>query len=273
MDIAQIAVAVELIEPTLLNTPVASPELPFRAETATPLSTPPTSANVSSELLSPAQPSQAALLAANLPIPQLTPALLDTIADAIVANGYVILPNALPADLTEALRLRVEQAPADDFRLAAIGRGAEQQLNQQIRSDRIRWLTKDSEPDAHYLALMDSLRQGLNQRLFMGLFDYESHYAWYRPEAFYQKHLDALRGSQNRILTTVFFLNHDWQAEQGGALKLYDEDDSLLHTVLPEFGTLVIFLSERFPHEVCPTTRGRGSIAGWFRVSNSHYGF
>ncbi|MCH1923540.1 2OG-Fe(II) oxygenase [Shewanella sp. C32] len=200
-------------------------------------------------------------------------ALLDTIADALVSDGYLILRDVLPQQLTEALRLRVEEAPVEDFRFAAIGRGGEQQLNHDIRSDRIRWLEPSSEPDSGYTMFMESLREGLNQRLFMGLFDYESHYAWYRPGAFYQKHLDALRGSQNRILTTVFFLNHEWQAEQGGELKLYDEDDQLLHTILPEFGTLVIFLSERFPHEVCPTQRGRGSIAGWFRVSNSHYGF
>ncbi len=200
-------------------------------------------------------------------------ALLDTIADALVSDGYLILRDVLPQQLTEALRVRVEEAPVEDFRFAAIGRGGEQQLNHDIRSDRIRWLEPSSEPDSGYTMFMESLREGLNQRLFMGLFDYESHYAWYRPGAFYQKHLDALRGSQNRILTTVFFLNHEWQAEQGGELKLYDEDDQLLHTILPEFGTLVIFLSERFPHEVCPTQRGRGSIAGWFRVSNSHYGF
>lgn len=200
-------------------------------------------------------------------------ALLDTIADALVSDGYLILRDVLPQQLTEALRVRVEEAPVEDFRFAAIGRGGEQQLNHDIRSDRIRWLESSSEPDSGYTMFMESLREGLNQRLFMGLFDYESHYAWYRPGAFYQKHLDALRGSQNRILTTVFFLNHEWQAEQGGELKLYDEDDQLLHTILPEFGTLVIFLSERFPHEVCPTQRGRGSIAGWFRVSNSHYGF
>ncbi|QSX35481.1 2OG-Fe(II) oxygenase [Shewanella avicenniae] len=199
--------------------------------------------------------------------------MLDAIADQLVENGYLILRDVLPAALTEALRVRVEEAPVEEFRFAAIGRGTEQQLNKEIRSDRIRWLAADCEPDASYQRYMESLREGLNQRLFMGLFDYESHYAWYRPGAFYQKHLDALRGSQNRILTTVFFLNHDWQAAQGGELIIYDEADNPIETVLPEFGTLVIFLSERFPHEVRPTQRGRGSIAGWFRVSNSHYGF
>jgi SM-20-related protein len=30
---------------------------------------------------------------------------------------------------------------------------------------------------------------------------------------------------------------------------------------------VVIFLSERIPHEVLPATRDRYSIAGWFRVN------
>jgi SM-20-related protein len=39
--------------------------------------------------------------------------------------------------------------------------------------------------------------------------------------------------------------------------------------VLPSFGTIVVFLSEEFPHEVLPAKRDRYSIAGWFRLNNS----
>jgi SM-20-related protein len=39
--------------------------------------------------------------------------------------------------------------------------------------------------------------------------------------------------------------------------------------VTPLMGTIAIFLSEEFPHEVLPATRDRFSIAGWFRVNNS----
>jgi SM-20-related protein len=34
-------------------------------------------------------------------------------------------------------------------------------------------------------------------------------------------------------------------------------------------GTLVVFLSDRFPHEVRQASRLRYSIAGWFRVNAS----
>jgi len=39
--------------------------------------------------------------------------------------------------------------------------------------------------------------------------------------------------------------------------------------VVPLFGTIVVFLSEEFPHEVLPARRDRFSVAGWFRVNAS----
>ena len=40
-------------------------------------------------------------------------------------------------------------------------------------------------------------------------------------------------------------------------------------TVTPNFGTIVVFLSEEFPHEVLPALRDRYAIAGWFRLNTS----
>ncbi|MGI3015944.1 2OG-Fe(II) oxygenase [Shewanella algae] len=196
--------------------------------------------------------------------------LLDRIADALTDKGYIVLEDVLPETLSSALLDKVNHSPVESFRWAEIGRGNERVREQEIRSDRIRWLNEAQQPDADYLEYMACLRHGLNRRLFMGLFDYESHYAFYRPGTFYRKHLDALRGSRNRILTTVFFLNPDWQLGDGGELMLYEEDDALLEQIPPRMGTLVIFLSERFPHEVLPTHKDRASIAGWFRVAGSY---
>jgi SM-20-related protein len=116
---------------------------------------------------------------------------------------------------------------------------------------------------------MDEFRLAINQRLFLGLFDYESHYAIYPKGAFYKKHLDAFKGKSNRVLSTVFYLNKDWQAHNGGELLIYKpESEEVLETVQPNLGRLVIFLSEQFPHEVLPAQQQRYSIAGWFRVNN-----
>jgi SM-20-related protein len=138
-----------------------------------------------------------------------------------------------------------------------------------VRTDAIRWLGPDDPAEAAYLAWMERLRLGLNRRLFIGLFEYEAHFAVYDTGAYYRKHLDAFQGESNRVLTTVFYLNPQWRHEDGGELLVYGLDDGLLESVMPAFGTLAIFLSTRHPHEVAETRRKRYSIAGWFRINNS----
>jgi SM-20-related protein len=130
----------------------------------------------------------------------------------------------------------------------------------------MRWLHPDDPAEAAYLAWMEQLRQGLNRRLFLGLFDYEAHFAVYSAGAFYRKHLDAFQGETNRVLSTVFYLNPHCLPDDGGELLIHAPvGDALLETVTPEFGTMAIFLSAIFPHEVAVTRRKRCSIAGWFR--------
>src|SRR5690606_33675317 len=102
------------------------------------------------------------------------------------------------------------------------------------------------------------------------LFSFESHFAHYGTGDFYKKHLDAFKGETNRVLSLVYYLNPGWLPEDGGELKLYlSEDEGRTINVTPAFGTLVVFLSEDFPHEVLPAKRDRYSIAGWFRVNTS----
>jgi SM-20-related protein len=68
----------------------------------------------------------------------------------------------------------------------------------------------------------------------------------------------------------VTYLNQDWRASDGGELVLYqDEADKNGLRILPEAGTVVLFLSDEFPHEVLPAKVDRYSIAGWFRVNAS----
>jgi len=206
-------------------------------------------------------------------VSQVSEAMLDVIADALVDKGYILLSDIIPDPISLALLEKTQAGQDIHFKQAAIGRGVEQQINTEIRLDKISWLNNQDVIDRDYLAMMDQLKEGLNRRLFMGLFDFESHYAVYEPGGFYKKHLDALQGSQNRILSTVFFLNPDWQNNDGGELIIYDEADLPLEVINPQMGTLVLFLSERFPHEVRPTKKTRNSIAGWFSVSHTHHGF
>ena len=201
------------------------------------------------------------------------PQQLDLIADDLAERGYGIYDNILPYELMKRLVVESDQlAQHDAFSRAGIGRGKDFTQQETIRTDETHWLDGSGDASAEFLAQMDVLRLGINQRLFLGLFDYEAHFARYVEGAFYKKHLDAFRinatAGVNRKLSTVFYLNQDWNPEWGGELVIYSPDSNEEMTrVHPLAGRLVIFLSEEFPHEVLPAQRERKSIAGWFRVN------
>lgn len=194
--------------------------------------------------------------------------LMNTLAESLSKQGYCILPNLLSLSLSFDLYRRVVRLEEHNaLKQAGIGREFQFQVNNSVRLDETRWLSPDHAIDAAYLAAMSHLRLELNKRLFLGLFDYEAHYAHYGPGAFYKRHLDAFKGQSNRILTTVLYLNPDWRADDGGQLVLYHSvDNTTLARVPPELGTFVLFLSEQFPHEVLPCKQDRYSVSGWFRV-------
>ena len=143
-------------------------------------------------------------------VSQLSEAVLDVIADALVDKGYIFLPELVPAHISQVLLEKVQATEIHELKAASIGRGAEQQLNPDIRRDRIQWLEEQHEPDSLYLDLMMQLKDGLNRRLFMGLFDYESHYAVYQPGAFYKKHVDYQKCSQKTQIKKVAMITKNY---------------------------------------------------------------
>lgn len=196
--------------------------------------------------------------------------LFDRIANEIYQQGYCVIRNALPDALGVALASEVRSLPEDSFSRAGIGRQADHKNIETIRRDEICWIDQSTTAGRDWLLWADGLQQALNRRLFLGLFSFESHYAHYRAGDFYKVHLDAFRGQQNRVLTVVTYLNPDWTDADGGELLIYPEKSNKpLLSVKPEFGTLVVFLSEEFPHEVLPTMTDRYSIAGWYRINTS----
>lgn len=208
-----------------------------------------------------------------LPVPSDPAAddLFDRIARALGREGRIVVDDVLPAGLADALFARMCELGDEGLERAGIGREEDHRLNRFVRGDETRWLEPAESPDRDYLAWIEELRLGLNRRLFLGLFDYEAHYARYAPGSFYSRHLDAFAGAQrSRVLTTVLYLNPTWQPGDGGELLMYDESgEHVLETITPCYGRLAVFLSERFPHEVLPTKVVRHSIAGWFRVNGS----
>lgn len=197
--------------------------------------------------------------------------LLAQAAQALGQRGWWSGPGLLTSRQIDALVDELSQLRASDrFHRAGIGRDLDHQVDADIRRDRIYWLDPKSPVQAGFLNSMERLRLALNQWLFLGLFEFEGHFAHYPPGGFYKRHLDSFRGAANRMVSVVFYLNRSWQAGDGGELVLFSEDASReLDRVEPRAGTLALFLSEEIPHEVRPARIDRLSIAGWFRLNAS----
>lgn len=192
--------------------------------------------------------------------------LLLRIVDDLAACGWsqqnIFLPEALTLELAAECRRRAAEG---ELAPAAVGRGPTQEVREGIRGDHIQWLEPgQAEPCDRYLAVMESLREALNRGLFLGLEDFESHFALYPPGAFYRRHVDRFRDDDRRTVSAVIYLNQDWEPDQGGQLRMFLAQE-VEHDVLPVGGCLVVFLSGELPHEVLPATRDRLSVTGWFR--------
>lgn len=199
---------------------------------------------------------------------QITPdhPLLLRIVDDLAARGWsqqdIFLPESLTGELAAECRKRSAEG---ELAPAAVGRGPAQEVREGIRGDHIQWIEPgQAESCDVYLDLMDSLRQALNRGLFLGLEDFESHFALYPPGGFYLRHVDRFRDDDRRMVSAVLYLNSDWLPEHGGQLRMFLADGSE-YDVRPTGGSLVVFLSGDIPHEVLPTTQDRLSLTGWFR--------
>jgi SM-20-related protein len=196
---------------------------------------------------------------------------LEAAAAALHDKGWWMGDNVLEPALVQALidnlsELRQREA----LHLAGIGRETDFQVRPDIRGDRIHWLSRSDPVQARFLDQMETLRLALNRYLFLGLFEFEAHYAHYPQGAGYKRHFDSFRGAANRVISLVAYLNNNWQPGDGGELAVFDEaEQRAVATIAPRAGRLVLFLSEDIPHEVLPSKRDRFSIAGWFRVNAS----
>lgn len=186
---------------------------------------------------------------------------------ALHAQGYVVIADVFPPEWITAWFVYLKALEPARFRRAGVGRGDEHQLNRFVRGDEICWVSPADVPLQAWFQWVDELRLALNRRLFLGLFDFECHFARYPRGSFYRRHVDAFRGHQrSRVLSAVLYLTPGWQPGDGGELVLYDAADQPVTRVAPGAGRLVLFLSEQFPHEVLPTRRTRYSLTGWYRV-------
>jgi SM-20-related protein len=202
---------------------------------------------------------------------QIDTAVFDEIIDALVEPGWIVRRGLFPDDYLRELVAEVQSLwQAGDFRRAKIGQGDAQTVQTEIRSDFIHWLDPQqlTPLQQRYWDFIQQLRETINRTLYLGLVNFEAHFAVYPAGAFYKKHLDQFKTTQHRMVTCLLYLNEAWQAEDGGQLRIYDPADpagEAYQEVLPTFGTFVCFRSDLIYHEVRPSRRERFSLTGWLR--------
>jgi SM-20-related protein len=195
------------------------------------------------------------------------PSLVESFAD----QGWAVLPDFLKPE--QARHLAADSLLAlqkGQFRQAGVGRGAGLQVRADVRNDQVLWLSNEDESPAirHWLATVEQLRLALNEQLFLGLFEYEGHFAHYPPGGFYKPHLDRHRDSEDRLVTLILYLNDQWTPAAGGQLRLWTTPGKATgpcEIINPQLGTLVCFLAGDYWHEVLPAHQPRLSITGWLR--------
>ena len=206
------------------------------------------------------------------PVASCAPERLDLLLETLAQNGYARLPDFLPQDITAALLAELHTLyQAGKAHAAGIGPGKDYRVLPGVRNDRILWLDPANLPPAQavYWQAMEDLRLRLNRRYYLGLTDFESHFALYPSGGHYERHLDVFRGKSRRRISCVFYLNFPWCSGDGGQLRLYlpgAEGETPLD-ILPQAGSLVVFDSQTMEHEVLPALRPRASLAAWLRTA------
>lgn len=184
---------------------------------------------------------------------------IDKILDELDQHGFSIIddfymPN-YPADLVDECLSHL-----NEFREAAIQNG----VISQIRSDHILWINDHLKIAQHHINTLKQISQQLNQAFYLGIQDVEAHFACYNAGEFYALHRDNPQGKNGRVISTVYYLHEEWQADWGGELHLEDKNH-VWHTLLPLANRIVLFQSDLL-HEVLQAKHQRLSITAWLRT-------
>lgn len=195
--------------------------------------------------------------------------LISSIIEDIAQQGYAVVEQFInPQEITSlAAQAKILHITGEMHKAKT---GISKVENSTLRGDFIHWIdaSNASESETVYLNTMAELQHAINQAFFLGLFELESHFTIYPPGAGYQKHLDQFIGKEERKISCILYLNEGWHHEDGGQLRMYldKKDENRFIDISPQAGTLVVFLSSDFLHEVLPATRERISLTGWFRT-------
>lgn len=190
---------------------------------------------------------------------------LDKAIDHLAEDGYFIWDNFLEEKQVAALKQIAEKDKAEgEFKKAGIGKQVLHQIDKSIRGDFIQWIDKENAFPVvkDYLDKISHLQEYINQTCYLGLKDYETHFAIYPENTFYKKHVDRFQQNAHRILSFVLYLNIGWEKADGGELAIYPNGPEEATIVNPLAGRLILFRSELL-HEVLLAHKARYSITGW----------
>lgn len=189
---------------------------------------------------------------------------MDNWIDTFEQQGWIEIHDFISTEDAQGIRSEIASIQlTDGFKQAGIGKLDQQQVDTNQRGDFIRWINPQ-EALTHttvFLEKINTIIEELNYTFYLGIRDFECHYAHYPPGTFYKKHVDRHKTGSARRVSFVLYLNSEWQENDGGQLLIYDSENGS-HTILPRMGTLALFLSEK-EHEVLVTSRDRMSITGW----------
>lgn len=215
--------------------------------------------------------------------------LSDDDVDRLASDGYVVRDGFIGAAAMVAMRRELDALWTQGaFRPARVGHRAERRQVDAVRSDRICWFLVDDDDDdgaadghdhaaarndekyddgvvpgpavSHFVRALRSLADELAQACFLPLSQLELHAACYEPGTRYAAHLDTFHDDDRRLLSLCFYLNDEWQPDDGGLLRLHTAPAT---DVEPIADRLVIFRSASMLHEVLPVKRRRFSVTGW----------
>lgn len=176
-------------------------------------------------------------------------------------SGWCYQQNVLSEPLVTQLADICEERT---FLRAGIGNGLKHVINESIRSDSISWIDKDEHEPAiqAYFEYIAAMQKKLNEAFYLGLNGFEGHFSRYPVGSGYKPHYDCFANDKRRVITLIFYINRNWQPEDGGQLCLHLAENKRL--IEPVAGSMICFISEEILHEVLPTHKTRMALTGWF---------
>lgn len=187
---------------------------------------------------------------------------IDRIIEDLDRQGFSLIEQAYPDEYMHDL---VQECTAhlNEFRNAAIQNG----VVSNIRSDHILWIDEHLNSAQQHIHALNFLSEQLNRAFYLGIREVEAHFACYNAGEFYALHRDNPQGKNGRIISSVYYLHEQWQADWGGELRLQDKLGEW-HIIQPQPNLIALFQSDLL-HEVLKSKQQRLSITAWLRSQDS----